>query len=182
MDGDQVTDPTPRTAATARDELLEEFREMGYGHLPVVARRLDDLIALAAAEAPGRVAALVEELRPNCGKLRNLHGPLMGLGYAAALDDILAAPAAPAPTPSEPVERVDGMAAFVAGFRMRHEWPGEAIGILRMAEAVHSTKALLHKADRPPLECAPCRDEALGLLIALGMAPSKHPTPATRDE
>lgn len=43
--------------------------------------------------------ALVEELRPNCGKLRDQHGPLMGLGYAAALDDIADALAAASPEP-----------------------------------------------------------------------------------
>lgn len=47
------------------------------------------------------LAKAVEELRPNCGKLRNVHGPLMGLGYAAALDDILAALATVEPTNKE---------------------------------------------------------------------------------
>jgi hypothetical protein len=53
---------------------------------------------------------LVEELRPNCGKLRDVHGPLMGLGYAAALDDILLA--ADQPTPPAPDEALRALAGI----------------------------------------------------------------------
>ena len=65
----------------------------------------DGLIALAAAEAPGRVAALEAALE------RIAHEPCWDepvscLSRFRAL--AAEALAAPAPTPSEPVERVDG--------------------------------------------------------------------------
>ena len=66
----------------------------------------------------------------------------------------------------------NGLDAFAAGFRARHEWPGEEpIDLFRLAPAVHSTKAIQHKAGVSGEMCGSCRDEALGILVALGIPP-----------
>ena len=76
----------------------------------------DGLIALAAAEAPGRVAALVSDSAMAMESWHNIKAA-QGLGFhsnswSACKVPLcrrwVAALTAPAPTPSEPVERVDG--------------------------------------------------------------------------
>lgn len=136
-----TTDPTP--AATARDALLAEpfirrtFPDdvngiAGRGNLQWLRQWLDNLIALAAAEAPGRVAALEAALRSIVSELERFweHGedcPVWATddvtdepmypgdiparheacdcGIAVLLGKADAALAVPAPTPSEPVAR-----------------------------------------------------------------------------
>ena len=92
-----MTDPTPRTAATARErDIYETVREVirdytclpfGLGEAKEMCSRITS--ALAAAEAPGRVAA---ELCVWCGKTEDVCR-MRNHTFA------------PAPTPSEPVER-----------------------------------------------------------------------------
>lgn len=67
----------------------------------------------------------------------------------------------------------DQMAAFIAGFRTRHEWPDEPIDLFTLTLGVHASRSLLHKADVTAERCGSCRDEALSILIALGI-PSRR--------
>ncbi len=102
-----TTDPTPRTAATARErDIYETVREVirdytclpfGLGEAKEMCSRITS--ALAAAEAPGRVAALEAALR----RIADLDPDLDAEAEAAALasakriaSNALAAPAPPA--------------------------------------------------------------------------------------
>ena len=105
---DQTTDPTPRTAATARERVTVDYAmverairtalpaDMVFAYMPHgdpfaawAGHLFANLTALAAAEAPGRVAA---ELCVWCGKTEDVCR-MRNHTFA------------PAPTPSEPVER-----------------------------------------------------------------------------
>ena len=50
--------------------------------------RLDAYAEAVRSDTLADVAARLPELRGNLQKLRSGHGPLMALGYAAALDDV----------------------------------------------------------------------------------------------
>jgi hypothetical protein len=119
---DQTTDPTPRTAATARDALavaiLAVFPAYAYRgdkaehDADAILAALPDGWTLAAAEAPGRVAAL-EAALDELMTLRTEHGlncyVTDEVGCVCGLDQALeritdVRLAAAAPTPSD-VER-----------------------------------------------------------------------------
>mgnify|MGYP003406170960 CR=1 FL=1 len=133
-----MTDPTPRTAATAREALLERLRHGanwveeyrgvdGDAEYFVAVRDLDNLIAIAAAEAPGRVAALEAALETTALTLSKRVSRMLGhetthpmwpqfvvdvseanKDFGDALFALLESRyPAPAPTPSEPVGRSD---------------------------------------------------------------------------
>ena len=109
-----MTDPTPRTAATTRErDIYETVREVirDYTCLPFglgEAMEMCSLItsAIAAAEAPGRVAALerlAETWEVEAEALDNSKGDV----FALAARQLRKALATPAPTPSEPVARCE---------------------------------------------------------------------------
>lgn len=136
QDTNHPTDPTPRTAATAREALLERLRHGanwveeyrgvdGDAEYFVAVRDLDNLIALAAAEAPGRVAELEAALETTALTLSKRVSRMLGhetthpmwpqfvvdvseanKDFGDALFALLESRyPAPAPTPSEPVAR-----------------------------------------------------------------------------
>lgn len=110
---DQTTDPTPRTAATARErDIYETVREVirdytclpfGLGEAKEMCSRITS--ALAAAEAPGRVAALEAALRRIADLDPDLDAEAEAAALASAKRIASNALAAPAPTPSEPEGR-----------------------------------------------------------------------------
>lgn len=110
-----TTDPTPRTAATAREVCAHPRAEDGIcghtegwrgHHSEGIVGGIHPFIALAAAEAPARVAAL-EAMVPYADYGIEQMAVVLGDTSPAVVEARRrqAALAAPAPTPSEPVAR-----------------------------------------------------------------------------